>query len=84
MKLREEHLHQQDPKKRGRRDFLLGLGRIVVLGGVIIAGYMIKKQRTSGSEPDRCPNGHLCRNCAIVGKCNLPAALSAKRDAERI
>ena len=84
MKLREQDLQQQGLSKSGRRDFLLGLVRISALGGIVIAGYVIKKQRTSGSEPDRCPNGHLCRNCAIVGKCNLPAALSAKRDAERI
>ena len=84
MKLHEQHLqHQQDLKKSGRRDFLLGLGRIAALGGVIIAGYIIKQQRNGGLEPERCPNGRLCRNCAILGKCNLPAALTARREAER-
>jgi len=83
MKLCEQHLNQPYPKKSGRRDFLLGLGRIAVFGGVIIAGYVIKKQRNSGTEPERCPNGGMCRNCAIFSDCNLPAALAARRDAER-
>ena len=83
MKSCEQHSNQPDQKKSERRDFLLGLGRIVCLGGVIIAGYVIKKQRNGGLEPERCPNGRLCRNCAILGKCNLSSALAARRDAER-
>ena len=83
MKLCEQHLNQPDPKKSGRRDFLLGLGRIAFLGGVILSGYVIKKQKNGGPEPERCPNGSMCRNCAIFSDCNLPAALAARRDAER-
>ena len=83
MKLREQHLQQQGPRKSGRRDFLLGLGRIAVLGGVVIAGYVLKKQRNSGSEPEQCSNGNLCRSCTLLGKCNFPAALTARQTAGR-
>ena len=83
MKSDKQSLNPPDQKKFGRRDFILGLGRIVCLGGVVIAGYVIKRQRNGGSEPERCPNGRLCRNCAILGKCNLSSALAARRDAER-
>ncbi len=83
MKSPELQLHQQVPPKSGRRDFLLGLGRIMVLGGAIIAGYMIKKQRNGDYEPERCPNGRLCRNCVLLAKCNLPTALAARQTTER-
>jgi|GEM_PF-4398093 len=83
MKSYEQHSDQKDPKKHGRRNFLLGLGRITVLGGVIIAGYVMKKQRNGDCEVERCPNGNVCRNCTIAGQCNLPSAIAARRDAER-
>jgi len=83
MKLREQDLQQQGLSKSGRRDFLLGVGRIAVLAGVVIAGYVLKKQRNGGSDLERCPNGGLCRSCALLGKCNLPAALAARQTAER-
>jgi hypothetical protein len=81
MKLREQHMQQQGPMKSGRRDFLLGLGRIAVVGGMVIAGYVLKKQRNVRSDLERCPNGRLCRSCALLGKCNLPAALTARQTA---
>jgi len=83
MQSHEQHLDREDPRKRGRRDFLLGLGRIAILGGVIVAGYVIKKPRNGDFESERCPNGRLCRNCAILARCNLPAAETARQAAER-
>jgi len=83
MKSEKQQLNYTPQKKCGRRDFLLGLGRIACLGAVVITGFVIKKRRHDALEPEGCPNGNQCRACVIFTDCKLPAALSTRQEAER-
>jgi hypothetical protein len=83
MKSGKQQLNRSDQKKCGRRDFLFGLGRIACLGAVVITGFVLKKRKADGLDSDRCPNRFQCRACVIFTDCKLPAALTARREAER-
>lgn len=57
-----------------RRDFLRGVLRILLLGGLGagIAALIARPCET-------CVNAGICRGCAAFDDCGLPQALSAKQ-----
>lgn len=60
-----------------RRDFFIHSGRFAIAGGLsAIAALMWKKKRDMADQT--CNNNGICSNCALIKKCKLPQALSAK------
>lgn len=66
-----------------RRDFFINGGRVAIAAGLsAIAAVMWKKKRDMADQT--CNNNGICSNCAIIKKCKLPQALSAKLANDKI
>lgn len=62
-----------------RREFLRGLGRVALLGGLIVgAGSLIRREETA-RRIETCASDGICRNCRNLRDCGLPQALSYRR-----
>ena len=62
-----------------RREFLRGLGRVALMGGLIIgAGWLIRREET-GRRIETCTSDGICRNCRDLKDCGLPQALSYRQ-----
>ncbi len=65
-----------------RRSFLKTVGRAVIAGGLaLLAGRLLGFRRRDAREV--CTNEGICRGCASVAGCGLPAALSFRDRAPR-
>ena len=69
-------------KKHNRRNFFRTLARISALTGLAAVSAVATALRNPKSEPNRqsCINQGLCNNCSAFKNCELPTALSAKRN----
>jgi len=63
----------------GRREFLRGLGRSAMLGGLLLgAGALIRREHAE-RPLETCASDGICRNCRDLRDCGLPQALSFKQ-----
>lgn len=60
-----------------RREFFRAAARYGLLGALAVAGILTAR-RSIGSD-GKCLNRGICGNCAQFAACNLPAALSARK-----
>jgi hypothetical protein len=68
---------------RTRRSVLTGALRAVALGALVaIGGFTVAKRRRLRAE-GKCINDGICRDCAVLVQCGLPAALLAKQSTQR-
>ncbi|MHC4622815.1 MAG: hypothetical protein ACYS4W_02820 [Planctomycetota bacterium] len=63
-----------------RREMLLAFLRYGVLAVLVAAGASAFVKRRRLEREGKCINGRACRDCSILDRCELPAALSAKRN----
>jgi hypothetical protein len=67
-----------------RREFLRSVTRGGLLGGMAFLGVLLTRGRGNrDAARHRCVGGGFCRECGAFSGCMLPAALSAKRAADR-
>ena len=64
-------------EKHNRREFLRGVARGAVLGGIALVALCAR--RRGAPLRQSCTNGGLCRGCSAYDDCGLPQALTAKR-----
>jgi hypothetical protein len=64
----------------GRREMLLGSLRYAALAVLAAAGTSAFIKRRQLVRQGKCINDGTCRDCTILDRCRLPAALSAKKE----
>lgn len=65
-------------EKQSRREFIQSFVRYLILGGLFsMAGFLFARREKSSKKD--CVSPDICRNCSLLKKCDLPAALSAKK-----
>jgi hypothetical protein len=60
-----------------RRDFIRGLARGVTLSALLGGGAALVRKPASRRET--CVSDGICTQCAVLPKCGLPQALSARQ-----
>ena len=65
-------------KKQNRREFLRGIMRYSILGGLISASGGLITRRKLASAKGEAIDISICQNCTFLRRCDQPAALLAK------
>lgn len=76
-----ESAHRQS--ERTRRSVLIGALRGIALGALAAAGGLAVAKRRRLVAEGKCINERMCGSCAILARCGLPAALTAKESTQR-
>ncbi|MHC4184568.1 MAG: hypothetical protein ACYSR4_01370 [Planctomycetota bacterium] len=64
--------------RSSRRELLAGVLRYATLGVLGAAGASASLKRRRLVREGTCVNRGICRGCAVLDRCGLPQALSAK------
>ena len=67
-------------QKQSRREFLRGIGRYLLLGGLISTSGVLIARRKMASAEDKSIDISVCRNCTFLRRCEQPDALLAKKE----
>ena len=74
-----EHENPQGRENR-RRQFLRGAVRWPLLGALgLLGGRLVAGPRGPLHPDETCINRGVCRGCAILPKCGMPAATLARK-----
>jgi hypothetical protein len=65
---------------RDRRAFLRGLARYPVLAGLALLGGVLAWRRQGDSSAAACLKQRVCRDCALYSGCELPRAMTSRRN----
>ena len=70
-------------QKQSRREFLRGLGRYFIPGGLVsTAGTLIVKRKLVSAEGESVDIS-ICQSCTFLRKCDHPRALLAREEMAR-
>ena len=67
-------------KQLTRREFFRTCGRVAIAGGLATAAALLWKRKTTHLDFQKCVNRGICSQCGIFNNCQLPQALSAKKN----
>lgn len=68
--------------KPTRREMLRGAARLALAGGLAVVTALLLGRKNEPSSTSACPGGE-CARCAMLGRCNQPAASLWRQDNPR-
>lgn len=68
-------------KKQNRREFLSGIGRYMILGGVVSTAGVLAVRREPTSSEEEPTKISVCHSCTFLKRCQQPDALLARKEA---
>ncbi len=67
-------------EKHSRRDFLKGVGRYLILGGLVsMTGVMVARRKSASAEKESLDIS-VCQKCIFLRRCEQPSALLAREE----
>ena len=71
-------MNQPDSQRANRREMLRSAARYLALGGIsVVSAGMIWRSRIA-ADGAQCRRQSGCRECKLLGRCDLPQAIKAK------
>ena len=67
-------------KKQSRREFLSGVGRYMILGGVVSTAGVLTVRRESASSEEKSTKISAYHSCTFLRRCQQPNALLAREE----
>jgi len=74
---------QERVNKCDRREFFIGVGRLLALGSLTAISWALLAARRKVPEWEKCTAIGICHTCPALDSCGLPRALMAKPPAWR-
>ncbi|MFC1714237.1 hypothetical protein ACFL6S_11230 [Candidatus Poribacteria bacterium] len=71
-------------QKQNRREFFRGIGRYMLLGGLVSTSGVLVTRRKMASAEEKSVDISICRSCTFLGRCKQPDALLTREEMARL
>ncbi len=70
-------------QKQSRREFFRGIGRYLLLGGLVSTSGVLAARRKMASAEEKSVDISVCRSCTFLRRCEQSDALLAREEMAR-
>lgn len=70
-------------RKQSRREFFRGIGRYLILGGLVSTSGVLITRRQMASAEEKSVDLSICRSCTFLRRCKQPDALLTREEMAR-
>ena len=67
-------------QKQSRREFFGGIGRYLILGGLLSTSGVLAARRKMTPAAERSADISICQSCSFLRRCKQPDALLARKE----